>query len=638
MFIGPVFTREALTAPRRLQHFGVRVLAVAGLLGLTLTAWQVVVGAGTLEGPGELSRFGLVAFRLIAPLALTVAVLFSALLSAAAVSQEKSRGTMILLLLTDLRNRELVLGRLLASLLSVFVAILAVGPYYLMLTLLGGVDTSQVAGALAVTATASLAAGSLGSLLALWREKTFQALALTAAGLFVWAALGEALAAGALGQRAADYAVALSPWQAIQAAMAPGFGPPPEPFASAGTAAGGMGAGGWIGGAVVSLLLAFVLNLIAIVMVRVWNPSREARPATAQDTSAPGTPVPGTSAPDMSASDNSVSATAVAELADAGPSAAEPSAGAIVRKARGQAAEVHRAAGRRREVWDNPVLWREVRTWAYGKKVLVVKAAYLVILALSALAVSRSIGADNLVVAGGLDGVTTALAPLAVLSLVLVNALSVTSLTGERDAKSLDLLLASDLTAPELILGKLWGVLWNTREMIVGPLALGVYLAWAEVTTSWESTLLAAGYLVLVGFAAVLGLHAALIYASSRKAIGVSVGTLLFLFLGVATCMRVMLALSGSFEYQLPPFLGFIFGGGVSLYAALAWRNPSTAMGIACLLAPLATFYAIVSFLDAKPSLAAIATVLTFGFATAAMLVPALSELEVASGGGGKES
>ncbi|TWT41605.1 ABC-2 family transporter protein [Botrimarina hoheduenensis] len=613
MFIGPLFTREALTAPRRVQHFAVRVLAVAALLGLTLTAWQVIVGSGSLEGPGELSRFGAVAFRLVTPLALTVAVLFSALLSAAAVSQEKSRGTLILLLLTDLRNHELVLGRLLASLLSVLVAMIAVTPYYLMLTLFGGIDLRQVLGAVAVTAAGSFAAGSLGSTLALWREKTFQALALTAAVLFLWIAMGEAIAAGVFGRElvgssAAQVAAIVSPWQALQAALTPRFGEAPPIAGAIATVTPD-----WAAGAAFSVGLGLLLNVLAIALVRVWNPSREARPM--------GGPQTATQSTEAEA-----------------PSSPSADADAVVRRARGQSAEVHRVAGQRREVWDNPVLWREVRTWAYGKKVLAVKAAYFVIFCLAAAAVARTADAESTLSAvEGVHPLTMAIAPVAVLSLVLVNALAVTSLTGERDAKSLDLLLASELTAPELILGKLGGALWNTREMILLPLGLCGYLVYAGATTGWESLLLAIGFTVLTGFAGVLGLHCGIIYASSRKAIAVSVGTLLFLFLGVSTCMRVMLALSGSFEYQLPPFLGAVFGGGVALYAALAWRNPSTAMGIACLLAPLATFYAIVSFLDAKPSLAAIATVLTFGFGTAAMLVPALSELDVASGSGSRD-
>ena len=45
-----------------------------------------------------------------------------------------------------------------------------------------------------------LVCGSLGSTLALWREKTFQALAMTVLVLVLWLAAGEVLAAGVLGE------------------------------------------------------------------------------------------------------------------------------------------------------------------------------------------------------------------------------------------------------------------------------------------------------------------------------------------------------------------------------------------------------------------------------------------------------
>jgi len=45
-----------------------------------------------------------------------------------------------------------------------------------------------------------------------------------------------------------------------------------------------------------------------------------------------------------------------------------------------------------------------------------------------------------------------------------------------------------------------------------------------------------------------------------RTAIAMSIGTLLFLFLGVATCMRIMLAFNNSFENQLTTFMGCIAG------------------------------------------------------------------------------
>ncbi|TWT99752.1 ABC-2 family transporter protein [Botrimarina colliarenosi] len=616
MFVGPVFTREAITAPRRPQFFVARVLLVATLLGLALTAWQVFVGAGggvaQLAGPGDLARFGRAVFELLTPLVLTVAVLFSALFSAAAVSQEKSRGTLVLLLLTDLSNSELVLGRLLASLLTVLVATLAVVPFLLTLALLGGIDHQQVAWAIAVTAAAALAAGSLGSTLALWREKTFQALALTAIGLVLWLALGEVVASGVLGEQllgltAGDVAARISPWQALTAAMEPRYGRPPALFGIEQPAATGADSAAWFVG--VGFALAGLLNLAAVALVRVWNPSRELRSnATATE-----------------------AALAPREEVVAAVISPPDPADVVVGKARGQSAAVHHAGGKSRAVWDNPVLWREVRTWAYGKKVLVVKAAYVAIFVVCAVATVQALGRP----ANGRSAIPPAaipMAPLLVVSLVLVNALSVTSLTGERDGKSLDLLLTTDLSPKELILGKLGGAFWNAREMILLPVGLCCYLGWVGALTGWELAVLLACLIVMTVFSAVLGLHAAMIYNSSRKAIGVSVGTLLFLFLGVSTCMRMMLALSNTFDGQLASFLGFIVGGGLALFVALAWRNPSTAMALASFSAPFATFYAIVSFLLGSYSLVGLATVGTFGFATASMLVPALSEFDIATG------
>ena len=52
-------------------------------------------------------------------------------------------------------------------------------------------------------------------------------------------------------------------------------------------------------------------------------------------------------------------------------------------------------------------------------------------------------------------------------ALLLVNAQAVTALTTERDAKTLELLLVTDITAKEFIYGKIGGVLYNMREAIL---------------------------------------------------------------------------------------------------------------------------------------------------------------------------
>ena len=134
--------------------------------------------------------------------------------------------------------------------------------------------------------------------------------------------------------------------------------------------------------------------------------------------------------------------------------------------------------------------------------------------------------------------------------------------------------MVTDLTPKEIVFGKLGGVLYNTKEMVLLPLALcGCLWFWRAISLENLLYLLVAlGVLYL--FVAVLGLHAGINYVNSRTAIATSLGTVFFLFVGVALCMRMMEAFSGSFQAQLQPFLAFMIGGGVGLYVALGAQEP----------------------------------------------------------------
>jgi ABC-type transport system involved in multi-copper enzyme maturation permease subunit len=593
LLVGPVFSREVATAPRNWRLYFLRAVYVAALLGLICTAWLIVFGSQPVRTLGDLSRFGSAVFSLIAPVQLAIAMGFSALLTAAAVAQEKDRRTLDLLLMTRMTNSELVVGRLLASMLTVLVMVLASLPLLMLLTLLGGVSHQQVARVFGVTVIAALAAGSLGSMLALWREKTFQTLAITALALMLWLLVGEAIAAGVFGNSwagapAADWAEVVSPVRAIFAAARPMVGV--EPMLARIPELGNS--------ARLFMLLAasfaLVLNVIAIVRVRIWNPTREARPQSQGESED-------------------------AAIADASDDA----------QAR---RSVHAAPGKTRHVWDNPILWREVCTWAYGKKVIAVRIAYIAVFAACAWAMIQAMRTDAHAYDASLPPGAQALVPLLILGLVLVNALAVTSITNERDAKALDLLLVTDLTPKEIIFGKLGGVLFNAKEMILLPAILCLAI-WGFGWISTENLIFSlVTFSVLNAFVAVLGLHAGMSYENSRSAVAVSLGTLLFLLLGIAVCMRMMVAFQSSFGNQLQAFLAFMLGGGIGLVVAVGRRNASPAIWWAFGFAPSVTFFAIVNFLDMSYGAAALVTVLTYGFATAAMLIPAVYEFDVATG------
>ena len=160
MLVGPVFNREIITTPRSMRFYLMRAGYVAALFGLVFTAWLILFGSRQQSGLGDLARFGSAIFTVLAPLQLAMAVAFSALLTAAAVAQEKDRRTLDLLLMTNLSNAELVLGKLLASMMSVIVPAVAAISLLMLITLLGGVSYWQVFRVVAVTIGAAAVAGT----------------------------------------------------------------------------------------------------------------------------------------------------------------------------------------------------------------------------------------------------------------------------------------------------------------------------------------------------------------------------------------------------------------------------------------------------------------------------------------------
>ena len=278
-----------------------------------------------------------------------------------------------------------------------------------------------------------------------------------------------------------------------------------------------------------------------------------------------------------------------------------------------------------------------------------VKTAYFVVLALICyFALAPLWGGTHVPFAAAYG-----LGPVGVLSLLLVAAQAATAITSERDAGALDLLLVTDLTPREFIFGKLGGVLWNTKEYLIPPLVLaGVYAAWGllaatpaghkELAASMNATALVCvvgGLLVLMAFVMVLGLHVALRTPNSGAAVVLTLGTVFFLSLGTLFCLA-LIVLSGRFEYQWLSFIFFLAAAIGGLWWVLNGTRPSSALTWASWFCPLAVLYAVMNVVVARPGSQEsadplppfVVVVVAFGFAITAMLVPLLSEFDVALG------
>ena len=563
-------------APKRPKTFVARSVYVLSLFTLLCTGYLVLDGSRSLATSSDSARFGGWMFTLLAPLQLLVLASLAAVGAAASVAQEKDRRTLILLLLTRLSGFEIVVGKLGATLLAPFTLLLGGLPLFLTLPLLGGVSPVQVFGVFVVTAVTVLLAGSVGTVVGLWREKTFQAIAMTVLGLLAYLGIGEIVASQWI-EVPSVVQFSVSPVRALAAAASPLSILSSETFTALTFFVG------------FTTLFSFVVLAIGIWRVRIWNPSRELR----------------------------LKATEEEEKEDS---------------------EVKQISWRAREpkrVWNNPVLWREVRTWAYGRKVVIIRVVFSLLFCLVAAVVQAQISDGIAYEAGGrigraLPSATLPMAGLGVISLVLVNALSVNSVTNERDGLALDLLLVTDLSPREFVFGKLLGVVYVGKEMILLPMMLIIYLATQGVMSYENMCYAILGTMTLFVFAIMLGIHCGLNYVSGRTAILNSIGTVFFLCIGIAICMTIMVSFRGAFQLQLAPFLVMILGGGAALFASLGWRNPSSAVFFASFGLPLVTFYAITQFVLQTDHLYVFVALLSgYIFTTAAMMIPALSEFDV---------
>ena len=553
--LGAVFEREVQAVPRARGLFVARAVYCGALLGIVATCWLVVTGTQAVTTAGDTARFGATLLRILAPLQLSLAMLAAAMTSTVAVTSEKDRRTLELLLISRLSDGQLVLGKLAGSLLRVMLLLLAAVPVFVIASLFGGVTMPQLVRLFVVTVAAALAAASVATCIAFWKDTTFQALAITTFALVAWVAIGEVVA----GRFGAAVGAQVSPARAVFAAITPTGGNTLLPFLA------------------VAAALIVAANVVAVSRVRAWNTTQEAR--------------------------------------------RQP-------EAAGGAARAVSAKRPSRVVWDNPVLWREICTRAHGKALLLVRLAWLLLFAAAVagiVAEARRPRPDGLAVA-------VAVVPMALASLLAVAAMAVTSITTERDRGALDVLLVTDLEPSEFVWGKLFGVLTAAREIVLLPLVLCGALAATRITTIENAIYMALGLAVLLFFAAVLGLHAGLSHTSSRRAIAVALGTVAFLFVGVSTAMRIMVAFGSSFELQLAPFLAVIVGGAIGLYAALSARNPSPAIGWASALLPALTFVAITGFLQGNALQVFLVAAAAYGFATLAMLVPAIGAFDLLTG------
>src|ERR1035437_1195460 len=137
----PIVARELRIAARRPRTFWVR--SGAALAILVIGAWFFMFFMINQIQPTQVIALGL--FSILTGSAVFYCLLSGVWFTADCLSEEKREGTLGLLFLTDLKGSDVVFGKLVATSLNGFYAVMAVVPILALPLLLGGVTGGEFA-------------------------------------------------------------------------------------------------------------------------------------------------------------------------------------------------------------------------------------------------------------------------------------------------------------------------------------------------------------------------------------------------------------------------------------------------------------------------------------------------------------
>lgn len=187
---GPVFVYESLLAARRWQHYAGRALFVLMILVGLWIVWansetQGNVAMATPTGQivyaqntslQQLAKVGEGFFYTLAVVQLSIVMLAAPAATAGTICIDRARGTLLHMMVTDLSNTEIVLGKLFSRILPTLGLIAAALPVAAIGALLGGIDLEALMGLMVVSVGLALMGCTLAMAVALVATKVHEVL------------------------------------------------------------------------------------------------------------------------------------------------------------------------------------------------------------------------------------------------------------------------------------------------------------------------------------------------------------------------------------------------------------------------------------------------------------------------------
>ncbi|HLJ98218.1 MAG TPA: ABC transporter permease subunit [Gemmataceae bacterium] len=192
--LGPMLFYDLVRVARRPRYYLLRCLyavILALLLGWVYLLWYLDTNTGRMR-PDQVARFAETFFYTFMTVQFLVVVVLTPAYTAGAIAEEKDRKTLEFLLATDLRNREIVLSKLVSRIANITLLVLAGLPILSFLQFLGGVDPNLVLAGFAATGMTLLSLAGLSILNSAVTKRPRDAIALTYLGAAAYLILSGA--------------------------------------------------------------------------------------------------------------------------------------------------------------------------------------------------------------------------------------------------------------------------------------------------------------------------------------------------------------------------------------------------------------------------------------------------------------
>ncbi len=418
--LSPVFIYECLANSRRWQTYAIRSIGVAVLLASIGTiASSQTYRYNPSHAWRDYAALGQSYFYAIIGVELTLVMLAAPAATAGAICVDRARGTLAHMLVTELSDPEIVLGKLAARLLPILALVACTWPVLSICSLLGGIDNTALTLAFAIILAVALLGCSLALALSVWARKPHEVILVTYTFwmlvLLIWPIWFALSTGGVVG--------APPPWTLVADPYYLAFAPYTVP--------GRMDFWNYFAFFASTLAASLVLIVLAV-----WR----MRPVASLG-----------NVDDRKGQDFGLLARLTRWLP--GPS-----------------------------LDRNPVLWRKWHRSRPSRWLLT-----LIILIGGATGIACIVGAVS-IWAGGLDLTRRSAAPIVglfacliqlIFGLLMLSAVSPTSMSEERQRGSLDLLATTALSTPAIVIGKWLGVLRFVPFLALGPGLVGLSMATA---------------------------------------------------------------------------------------------------------------------------------------------------------------